>query len=744
MLGAGSGKTLTISGKVKYLIESKKAKNDEILLISFTDKAVKEMTERLQRINIDVTAKTFHKLGLDIITHFQQTRPVIATGEFLDYIISDYFKKEILNFPEQIKHILEFMSGYLYIPEDISDFDNLGEYIDNFRNIDYETIKGKYLKSTQKEESKYSEKVHRLDDLMIANFLFLNHIEYKYDFLYPYEAENTFKRKIKSNFFLPAYNLYLEHFSTDEKGRSKFLTKYEEQKYLAEISLKRNLYTVHNSKWIETYTYYNKDKTLLLKLKSLLLKNDIPLKNVDLQDIYQKIYIFQKDKQFEEFIKLITTFLSLFKSNNMNTSNIDKLLVENQNLNNFFLKSRNELFLKIFRHFFDFYEFSLQSTGKIDFNDMINKSTQIVNLGFIPQNYNYIIIDEYQDISVSRFKLIQALQKATNSKVMCVGDDWQSIYRFSGSDIDLFSNFEKYFGPSKLLKIEKTYRNSQELIDIASEFVTRNPSQLTKDLKSDKHILSPIKVVFYPEQVAEGVEKAIRDIILEFGENSEILLLGRTRYDVQVLENSENFEFSENMQKIKYIPFPNLSLSFLTVHKSKGLESDNVILLNMQNNLLGFPNRISSDPILSLVLANKEEYLYAEERRLFYVAITRTKNRTYLVAPQTHYSQFLEELFADGFIKKPEDENKINIENHPKCLKCEKGHLILKTNNVTNQEFLGCDNYPHCNFTINDVNLLQNQIICKKCGGYLVQKKSLKGSFYACSNYPFCKNVDKK
>lgn len=345
---------------------------------------------------------------------------------------------------------------------------------------------------------------------------------------------------------------------------------------------------------------------------------------------------------------------------------------------------------------------------------------------------------------MSRFKLIKALQSATNAKVICVGDDWQSIYRFSGSDIDLFSNFEKYFGPSQFLKIEKTYRNSQELIDIASQFVTQNPNQLTKDLKSDKHIIEPIRVVFYSENIVEAVENAIKNIILEFGENSEILLLGRTRYDVAVLENSDNFEFSENNTKIKYLPFPNLTLSFLTVHRSKGLEADNVILLNMQNALLGFPNRISSDPILSLVLANKEEYLYAEERRLFYVAITRTKNRTYLVAPEMHYSQFLEELISNGSVQKTVDENKVDIENLPKCLKCGKGNLVLKTNNKNNQEFLGCTNYPHCDFTINDVNVLKKQVICKKCGGYIVEKKTSKGNFYACSNYPFCKNIHNK
>ena len=149
---------------------------------------------------------------------------------------------------------------------------------------------------------------------------------------------------------------------------------------------------------------------MLSKLENSLVENHITLKQANLQDIYQKIYIFQKDKPFEEFIKLITTFLSLFKSNNLQLSNIDKLLVENQNLDNNFLKSRNELFLKIFKNFFDFYETSLNLSGKIDFNDMINKSTEIINCGFIHSQYKYIIIDEYQDISVSRFKLIKALQ----------------------------------------------------------------------------------------------------------------------------------------------------------------------------------------------------------------------------------------------------------------------------------------------------------------------------------------------
>ena len=749
MRGAGSGKTLTISGKVKYLIESKKAKTDEILLISFTDKAVKEMTERLKRIDIDVQSKTFHKLGLEIITNFRQTRPNIATGEFLDNIIFNYFKKEILNFPEQIKNILEFMSGYLYIPEDISKFDNLGDYIDNFRNIDYETIESKYLcavhlndKNFDKEKDRFYQKVNRLDDLIISNFLFLNKIKYIYNYTYPYEAENSFKRIVNCNFYLPEYNLYLEHFTIDEKGRSKFLTKFEEQKYLAEINLKRTLHSIHNTKLIETYSYYNKDKILLNKLERLLSQNNVSFAQVDLKDIFIKIYIEQKDKQFEEFIKLMSTFLSLFKSNNFQISDLENMILKNEENKNEFLKSRNNLFLKIFKSFYIFYETTLSSTGQIDFNDMINKSTDIIKLGFVPMNYKYIIIDEYQDISVSRFKLIKALQNYTGAKVICVGDDWQSIYRFSGSDIDLFTNFEKYFGASKFLKIEKTYRNSQELIDVASSFVTQNPSQLKKDLKSDKHIQRPLKIVTYSQDITQVVENAITDIVVEFGDNKEIFLLGRTGFDIfPILEDKNKFKFDENSSQLTYSLFPNLKLTFLTVHKSKGLESDNVIILNMENSLLGFPNRISNDPVLSLVLNDGENFPYAEERRLFYVAITRTKNRTYLIAPENHYSCFLEELISNNLVSFDQNDKKINLSSPPKCLKCKKGNLVLRKNLNSNTEFLGCSNYPHCDFTINDINVLKEQIICNKCGGYIIEKSTSKGTFYSCSNYPFCKNV---
>ena len=126
------------------------------------------------------------------------------------------------------------------------------------------------------------------------------------------------------------------------------------------------------------------------------------------------------------------------------------------------------------------YNEHLEAEGDIDFSDMINKATELVRKGYTVHPYKWVIIDEYQDISVSRFNLVKAIIDQTNAKLLCVGDDWQSIYRFTGSDISLFTKFPNYFGKSEIMRIEKTYRNSQQLIDIAGDFIMKNSNQFKK------------------------------------------------------------------------------------------------------------------------------------------------------------------------------------------------------------------------------------------------------------------------
>lgn len=384
----------------------------------------------------------------------------------------------------------------------------------------------------------------------------------------------------------------------------------------------------------------------------------------------------------------------------------------------------------------------LSSNAAIDFSDMINNAAEKVREGCEILPYKYVIVDEYQDISKSRFNFLKAIADKTGAKFFCVGDDWQSIYRFAGSDISLFTDFEKYFGYTKILKIEKTYRNSQQLIDEASRFILQNPLQLKKNLYSDKKLDYPLVFWGFDEEPKKALQFAINKIISEFGVNSSILLLGRTNYDIEIAKKSGLFKtvYKDRKEELEYIPVPELHIDFLSVHKSKGLEADNVIILNFKNDKLGFPNQIADDKVLNLVLTNAEDFKFAEERRLFYVAITRTKNRTFVLTDNKNPSPFFKEFSESKSvcfvgIKKIENENQIF------CPLCKTGNLLKVQHE--GRYFVGCSNFPRCKYTLKDATILLNPKKCPSCGGFLVKRKGKNGHWFSgCTNYPHCEYTE--
>ena len=260
--------------------------------------------------------------------------------------------------------------------------------------------------------------------------------------------------------------------------------------------MERNLHTQNQTVLIETYSFLNKEGKLLETLRKKLLEKGVKFREVDFIDIFNKIYDKENSNHFNEFIKFVSSFINLFKSNGYSYEKIDEIINSLKNGNDF-LFNRTKIFLEIVKPVYLHYEDVLKANNKIDFNDMINKATTILSSGGVKFPYKYIIIDEFQDISMSRFQLVKTIKLLTKSKVMGVGDDWQSIFRFAGSDINLFTDFEQHFGFSKTMKIEKTYRNSQELINIAGKFIMQNPKQINKDLTSNKTKTSPIRVYGY-------------------------------------------------------------------------------------------------------------------------------------------------------------------------------------------------------------------------------------------------------
>lgn len=418
---------------------------------------------------------------------------------------------------------------------------------------------------------------------------------------------------------------------------------------------------------------------------------------------------------------------------------------------------RTLLFLDIAEQVYQHYQSVLKQRNQLDFADMINDAhfyLQEIERQNLELPYKYIIIDEFQDIARQRFNLTKRLSEITKAKVVAVGDDWQSIYAFSGSDITLFTRFLELMGTGTELKITHTYRNSQELIDIAGGFVQKNSAQIKKQLISPKHLENPIVIESFDDSsktmknLAGKTEDIIGKILTEFGDKKTILLIGRYNYDLYKLCNTGLFKEGPSSQ-VQSVKYPKANITFMTAHSSKGLGYDNVILINMFEGKFGFPCQIEDDPIMKLVTYEDTSMPFAEERRLFYVAMTRTKNRVYIVTPQNKPSRFLIELIKDFHL--PHDE-KINMQTVDLfSLRCPTCGFPLKyefNKNYGLNLWICTNEVEVCDFMTNDKVHKHDIFKCPKCSdGYMIVRMNPRNGdvFYGCTNYYSdnnkCKNM---
>ena len=737
--GAGSGKTLTILAKVKYLVEKKMIAPENILILSFTQKTVEELNARLKEIHPKVTALTFHKLGYDQIKNHLSVTPVVTNENTLGNIIKQYLLKDIFSNSNALNAFVQYVACYMNIPEEYDKHGSLGEKIDTEKGIDLRTLKSKYEPLNMIRQAKLDtfqgEKVKSVEELTIANFLFLNGINYEYERRYPVDGF-----VYQPDFYLTDYDIYLEHFGIDENNRATWLNESNEGAYIEEMEKKRQTHLEKGTKLLETYSYYNKKNILLDKLKEMLEAEDVKFSPKDSREILNRVT--NNNQNFgKEINQLIEIFINLSKSRGLGEDELNDLYSSQTIFNFKFMRERYKLFLQFSIPILKKYNDYLKERNQIDFNDMINQATDLVTKNKANFAFKYIIIDEYQDISFSRFKLIKQIREISSARLTCVGDDWQSIYRFAGSDISLFSNFEKHVGKFELLLIEQTYRNSQSLINISANFIKKNKKQIAKSpisQISDKH--EPIKFIgFTPENLEQKFINEVEYLVDKYGDEP-ILVLGRHTFDIKdlIIQNgSSRIKYIERSGKLVVDGFEQVDIKYLTVHRSKGTEAKNVIILNLSNNLMGFPNKMTDDPILSLLLSDHEEYRFAEERRLFYVALTRTKNEVLLFL-HSDTSIFAEELLNDN------DYPLTNFQGRTKatfCPYCKTGKLVIKKNFKNGDNFLGCTHYPACNQTFSDINILNDKLICTSCkSGFMVKRRGRFGDFLGCTNSKKCLN----
>ena len=813
--GAGSGKTFTIQGKVKYLTEKRDVDPSEILAISFSNASVDDLKERIAE-PIDI--KTFHKVGKDILTQYNQySRPDTSA---LKRIIKRYLTKKALKNEDISKKLIEFFSFYINVPPSEDDIKYEGDLLDWQEGVDFSTLKRRF--KNKQRETLNNEIVRSYEELYIANFLFIYGIKYTYEKIYSYPNKNferefnkfkeflfSFNEEIPDelknditkdllnltdifeeyeikdylpDFYLDDYNIYIEHFGLNRNCENHLIGGKSSEEYVKEMEWKRKVHKKYGTTLIETFSYYQSENRLLTRLAEKLQAQGVEFNEIEYREVYRILLENKTIKEWEDFIVLLKTFIELFKGNNYDETKFKEFYDYVGGLKDSFSKDRTIAFLKIVEEIYNDYEAYLLKIKKIDFNDMINKASDCIVKNGLDLPYKYIIVDEYQDTSFTRYNLLRNICDSIGAKIMVVGDDWQSIYSFSGCDVNIFTKFDNFFDVCETRYIEKTYRNSQQLIDASSNFVMKNPDQTRKELKSSKSLKYPIKLVNFDNDFDEILkfELIIKNIINQSTfKNKKILILGRNNKDIfNLLKNfnveneygKRKFEILGDEDKLRrnkfvkivYRESPDVNIEYRTVHQSKGLECDNVILINLKNWKAGFPNKMVDDPVLNFVKRNGDSFSYAEERRLFYVALTRTKNNVYLLAPYFKSSVFVQELKTDANVELLNlEHNRLetlkNIEKNGeryviptklKCPVCKTGVVLLESfwNKGKLNRVLKCSHnmappFNRCNWKggyygseLKDLDDIKH---CPNCDGILIKRRRHSDGhpFLGCTNF---------
>ena len=598
---------------------------------------------------------TFHKLALDIIGQTTGQKPSIY--ENTDALFVKIYH-ELLNDKKFKKSVIEYFIDYQTPEKEWEKRKNerrqqLSEQKEvrlkaTFPDMDGKTV---YVRSEQEQKIcfalsslsvkfRYEEPYeHPLVDEM--------HSQYKPDFSIYFEQGGETKR------------IYLEHFGVDEHGlvpiwfaKDRGIT-YEEanQKYNDGITWKKAAHEKFSTKLLTTSSADFHYSDIREKLKTLLEKADVSIQEKTDAELYDMV-LPPNSKHEKAFIRLVVTFVTLIKSS---CKSVDEVLRQTKNAGD----ERSTFIIKnIFQPVYKRYIEELANINQIDFTDAILQATDICRSSH-PVKYDYIIVDEFQDISVDRYNFLKVLREGNPPpKLYCVGDDWQSIYRFSGSDMALFNQFSDYFGQTEINKIETTYRFGEPLVSLSSQFIQRNEAQIKKNIHPfNPQVKTELQFCDYERRDYCNV---IGQLVASIPLDKSVFLLGRYSFDDYYL--SFMYKSVKEGNRFFYI-IGDRKIEFLTVHKSKGLEADYVIILQCNKDTYGFPSLVSDDPVLNYVLTKSDQYPYGEERRLFYVAITRAKVKTYIL-----YDRRFPSVFVDEFLH-PEKITEESYAKHPNANK---------------------------------------------------------------------------
>lgn len=680
---AGSGKTSTMIAKAGYAVHRGLVLPEQILMLAFNSKAATELqqriTERLAPLGLaadQIVARTFHSFGLSVIGQATGRKPSLAP-----WVEQGSDVEKLARIVDELRDAdpafrTEWDLFRMVFGRDLPEFGQEEADPDGWdpvtRREGFQTLAGEVVKSQ--------------GERLIADWLFYNGVEYEYESSYEVDTADADHRQYHPDFFYPGIGVYHEHFALDRDGQPP----EEFVGYLEGVHWKRALHAKHGTTLIETTMAELWDGAAFAALTS-----ELTSRGIILDPNPDRPVIGQPAMENERLVGTLRSFMVHAKSNRLSD---EQLLERAQEESRDRFRFRHEIFLRLYRVIRLRWEDELRKHDSIDFEDMLNLAADHVEAGTWSSPFRLVMVDEMQDASAARARLARALVAGPGHYLFAVGDDWQSINRFAGADLSVMTNFEDWFGEGEILRLERTFRCPQPICDLSSRFVMKNPLQLSKRVvsstpehpptfvaiatASDDHVHGVIRqhLAQLNDRVASGVVPPGR------GGKASVFILGRYRHQESLVPHSA-------MKQWKH-----LDVQFSTIHASKGLEADYVVIPGLTRDKSAFPSKVADDPVLRLAMPAREPFPFAEERRLFYVALTRARRSVTLVTVQHRVSSFLTELVREQGLRL------VNADGGRAmvipCPTCEDGTMVPRSSK--HGRFYGCSNFPKCRQTMKE------------------------------------------
>lgn len=649
--GPGTGKTTSLISKIKYLVDKKKINPKKILVLAYNKNTSKELNDILNLdLNININVKTFNNIGLDIINKlYSDFNPYVVDNNIRDNIFLEWFDNYV--YKDKINEFINLFDKEIdidkitfgtYLKINNYKYKNFNEYFDSYKRMKLGIAKEygleKVVKSiiqtdinSENPITINNELVSTKGECIIANTLTMLGIPYTIEKVYNDLSNNSYL----NTFVIENNNekIYIEYF-----GLSTYSNK---QRYEKIKKIKLDYHSKHKLIKVD----YLKKEDINNELIGNLLKNKINFNKLTLEEIYYKLLDRNKLCELYKVRNLFYDIIDQIKINNRdNYKNIiiNYLNSNKDNITYDFLYKQAEYF----ESFYKYYNKYLQGKSDYgyDYSDMIYYSNKYINDEIV--DFDYVIVDDFQDISDNKINLLKSIIETTNAKLICYGDDYQSIESKNGANIEYILKFINYFDESKVFKFVNDYRNSKEIIYMTNEFILKNNNQIKKNLNTNKSIDNSIIYKLFDDEV-EGIKEVIDDICSDNKHHNILILSNKNKY-LKDMYLDQDFK-DDRGTKVRYKKYKNINIDAMTIDKAKGLTYDDVIVIGLNN----FPNvKNNIFWLKNLFVKNtfKENINYAEERRLFYVALTRSNNRVYVLANRddSKRSKFLTELYLDN------------------------------------------------------------------------------------------------